>query len=130
MAEKRANHNAIERARRDSLNNRFQEIADCIPQLRDVKKPSKSLIMNKTLEYVKVAQKKLDNSSKEARDLKKENERLKAEIKMLRNHISRTTPGELEHLELEPGLSPHPTTPPQEGQCSLKTTRKNSETVE
>lgn len=89
--EKRANHNATERARRDSLNNRFQEIADCIPQLRDVKKPSKSIIMQKTLEYVTMAQKRNDMHTKEITLLKKENEKLKQEIKELKMMMLRAS---------------------------------------
>jgi len=119
VAEKRANHNAIERARRDSLNTRFQDIADCIPQLRDLKKPSKSIIMHKTLEYVKVSQKKHDHNNKEIAQLKKENERLRQEAKLLKAALMKLSPTELESLGLtEHAQSPLPTTPPQEGLLS------------
>jgi len=70
-AEKRANHNAIERARRDSLNNRFQEIADCIPSLKDLKKPSKTIVMQKTLEYVRVVQPRFERQQAELERLRR-----------------------------------------------------------
>ncbi|KAI8804227.1 hypothetical protein BJ742DRAFT_456857 [Cladochytrium replicatum] len=50
--EKRATHNAIERARRESLNDRFHKLAMSIPSLRQIRKPSKSLIVQKSLEHI------------------------------------------------------------------------------
>ena len=43
-SDRRATHNAGERARRGSLNNRFQEIADLIPKLQGEKRPSKRCV--------------------------------------------------------------------------------------
>ena len=54
-AARRANHNATERQRRETLNVRFQELAQRVPSLKDVRKPSKSQIVTKSLDYVKVA---------------------------------------------------------------------------
>lgn len=71
--DKRVNHNAIERARRDSLNHRFfvrplllslhshrtfkltspcQYLASKIPAISEVRRPSKSLIVNRSLQFV------------------------------------------------------------------------------
>ncbi len=72
--EKRANHNAIERARRESLNSRFlvslvpkkhraisngaltpsssQILAASIPAISEIRRPSKSLIVNRSLQFV------------------------------------------------------------------------------
>lgn len=116
-AEKRANHNAIERARRDSLNNRFQEIADCIPSLREVKKPSKSTIMQKTLEYIKTSQRKMDVQAREIATLKKENEKLRKEAKGLKQMMvsAQEKHGDLGFTGIElDGVTPHPSTPPEE----------------
>ncbi|GAC97344.1 arg-6 protein, mitochondrial precursor [Pseudozyma hubeiensis SY62] len=51
-AERRATHNAIERARRESLNGRFLQLAASLPVISDVRRPSKSLIVNKSLDFV------------------------------------------------------------------------------
>ncbi|PWN47929.1 hypothetical protein IE53DRAFT_371046 [Violaceomyces palustris] len=51
-AERRATHNAIERARRESLNGRFLQLAATLPATSDVRRPSKSLIVNKSLDFV------------------------------------------------------------------------------
>ncbi|CDR99379.1 hypothetical protein [Sporisorium scitamineum] len=51
-AERRATHNAIERARRESLNGRFLQLAALLPAISDVRRPSKSLIVNKSLDFV------------------------------------------------------------------------------
>lgn len=51
-AERRATHNAIERARRESLNGRFLQLAASLPSISDVRRPSKSLIVNKSLDFV------------------------------------------------------------------------------
>ena len=58
--EKRANHNAIERARRESLNYRFQELAQLVPSLLQVRKPSKFTIVDKSVEYVFECNQRLD----------------------------------------------------------------------
>jgi hypothetical protein len=51
--EKRSAHNALERQRREGLNNKFQELAHVLPALRQVTRPSKSLIVAKSLEFGK-----------------------------------------------------------------------------
>ncbi|PWN88241.1 hypothetical protein FA10DRAFT_268446 [Acaromyces ingoldii] len=51
-AERRATHNAVERARRESLNVRFLELAANLPATSTVRRPSKSLIVNKSLDFV------------------------------------------------------------------------------
>jgi len=72
--------------------------------------------MHKTLEYVKVSQKKHDHNNKEIAQLKKENERLRQEAKLLKAALMKLSPTELESLGLtEHTQSPLPTTPPQDG---------------
>jgi hypothetical protein len=53
-SDRRAMHNATERQRREILNVRFHDLSQCIPALVDVKKPSKSQIVTKSLDYVRV----------------------------------------------------------------------------
>ncbi|KAI8060856.1 hypothetical protein BC940DRAFT_148397 [Gongronella butleri] len=69
-AEKRAEHNAIERQRREGLNTRFQQLSHLLPNLHNDTRPSKGTIIERTLEFV--------------RDAIKNEERYKAEIKDLR----------------------------------------------
>ncbi|KAI7850016.1 hypothetical protein BDC45DRAFT_573336 [Circinella umbellata] len=49
---RRAEHNATERARRESLNGKFKLLASILPNLHTAKKPSKSQIIEKALEWV------------------------------------------------------------------------------
>lgn len=46
-AERRATHNAVERARRETLNGRFMDLAAALPSMSHVKRPSKSMIVNR-----------------------------------------------------------------------------------
>lgn len=54
-AERRATHNAVERARRENLNDRFLLLANKLPATYTVRRPSKSLIVNKSLDFVQQA---------------------------------------------------------------------------
>lgn len=49
--QRRAEHNAIERARRESLNTKFQQLAHSLPNLHNDRRPSKGTIIERTLEY-------------------------------------------------------------------------------
>lgn len=78
-AERRASHNAIERARRESLNGRFLQLAATLPAISDVQRPSKSLIVNKSLDFVKDAlnretmyRLKIDNMHQESMRLREQ----------------------------------------------------------
>ncbi|KAG2205261.1 hypothetical protein INT47_009526 [Mucor saturninus] len=50
--EKRTAHNALERQRREGLNSKFQELAHVLPALQQIRRPSKSMIVAKSLEFV------------------------------------------------------------------------------
>lgn len=76
-AEKKATHNAVERARRESLNARFLVLADLLPGMTHVKRASKAAIVNKSIELIK------DFQTTESR-LAKENESLKLELATLK----------------------------------------------
>lgn len=79
-AEKKATHNAVERARRESLNARFLVLADMLPGMTQVKRASKAAIVNKSIDLILELQK---NESK----LAKENDTLKAQLEALRNRV-------------------------------------------
>lgn len=51
--EKRTAHNALERQRREGLNSKFQELAHVLPALQQIRRPSKSMIVAKSLEFGK-----------------------------------------------------------------------------
>ncbi|CAO3684923.1 unnamed protein product [Umbelopsis ramanniana] len=55
IADKRTAHNALERQRRENLNTKFQELAHTLPGLQTVRRPSKSMIVTKSLEFVSQA---------------------------------------------------------------------------
>lgn len=54
-AERRAGHNATERARRENLNVKLQELAFTLPNLQNDTRPSKTTIIDRTLDFVKNA---------------------------------------------------------------------------
>jgi len=79
-AAKRATHNAIERARRESLNGRFLELAKALPNMATVKRPSKSSIVIKSLEYVYQVQSRERALVDEKAALQKEVDDLRARL--------------------------------------------------
>ncbi|ORX76256.1 hypothetical protein K493DRAFT_343034 [Basidiobolus meristosporus CBS 931.73] len=86
-AQKRANHNAVERARRECLNNKFQELAWAIPSLHYVRKPSKSIIVQKSLDFVQRAKTYAQVYVKEVDTLREENKTLREELNELRHQM-------------------------------------------
>ncbi|KAI7900387.1 uncharacterized protein BX663DRAFT_532329 [Cokeromyces recurvatus] len=75
-AQKRAEHNAIERARRESLNTKFQQLAHSLPNLQNDRRPSKGTIIERTLEYVRQTVQKEENLKNEIDRLRQANEEL------------------------------------------------------
>jgi hypothetical protein len=88
-AEKRANHNAIERARRESLNIRFLGLAASLPTLQHVRKPSKAVIVSKSIEYIQETKQRLDVKSRSLQLIRQQNEELKREVNMLRQELGK-----------------------------------------
>ncbi|RUS27949.1 hypothetical protein BC938DRAFT_482533 [Jimgerdemannia flammicorona] len=91
-AEKRATHNAVERQRRESLNSKFQELAHALPSLQTVRRPSKSIIVQKCLDFVNTTVKKTERYEKEIRHLRQQNKALMAEMEELRIHAGNSAP--------------------------------------
>ncbi|CEP13187.1 hypothetical protein [Parasitella parasitica] len=75
-AQKRAEHNAIERARRECLNTKFQQLAHSLPNLQNDRRPSKGTIIERTLEYVKQTVQKEQRFQSEIDQLRQANENL------------------------------------------------------
>ncbi|KAF7726821.1 hypothetical protein EC973_008422 [Apophysomyces ossiformis] len=80
-AERRAEHNAIERARRESLNTKFQQLAHSLPNLQNDRRPSKGTIIERTLEFVKQTIQKEEQFRTRISKLQERNEQLRRQIK-------------------------------------------------
>ena len=79
-AEKRASHNAVEKARRETLNGRFLELAALLPNLSPIRRPSKSAIVNGSIAHVQAAQRHRASAARELRLLKLETDALRREL--------------------------------------------------
>jgi hypothetical protein len=75
-AERRAEHNAIERARRENLNTKFQSLAQALPNLMNYRRPSKSQIVEKALDWVKQSISREERYRYQILQLQRENKRL------------------------------------------------------
>jgi len=79
-AERRATHNAVERARRETLNGRFLDLAALLPNLSQLRRPSKSAIVNSSIAHVHAARRHRLLASRELRLLKLESDALRREL--------------------------------------------------
>ncbi|KAJ2008598.1 hypothetical protein GGI04_001028 [Coemansia thaxteri] len=86
-AQKRAVHNAIERARRESLNGQFQDLASAVPALIHVKRPSKAVIVEKSLEYIRSFRDHLAHRDQCIRKLQVRNLALHDQVNHLRKQL-------------------------------------------
>ncbi|KAI7864195.1 hypothetical protein BDF14DRAFT_1836902 [Spinellus fusiger] len=75
--DKRSAHNALERQRREGLNTKFQQLAHVLPSLQTVRRPSKTMIVTKSLEYVSTSVQRETTFQKQLRVLREENEKLR-----------------------------------------------------
>lgn len=78
--ERRAEHNAIERARRENLNHKFQSLAQALPNLSNYRRPSKSQIVEKALDWVKQGIAREERYRYQILQLQRENKRLLAQL--------------------------------------------------
>lgn len=79
-AERRAEHNAIERARRESLNTKFQSLAQALPNLMNYRRPSKSQIVEKALDWVKQSLSREERYRYQILQLQRENKRMLGQL--------------------------------------------------
>jgi len=78
-AERRASHNAVERQRREALNARFLDLAAVLPNLANVRRPSKSSIVNSSIAHVHASRRHRILASQQLRLLASECDSLRRE---------------------------------------------------
>ncbi|KAG6807534.1 hypothetical protein H0H93_001509, partial [Arthromyces matolae] len=79
-AERRATHNAVERQRRETLNGRFLDLAALLPNLSQIRRPSKSSIVNSSIAHIHASRRHRLLSARELRLLKLEADALRREL--------------------------------------------------
>ncbi|KAF8829272.1 hypothetical protein F5879DRAFT_659896 [Lentinula edodes] len=87
-AERRATHNAVERQRRETLNGRFLDLAAILPNLSQIRRPSKSAIVNSSIAYFHASRRHRLLASRELRLLKFETDALRRELNDWRDRAS------------------------------------------
>lgn len=87
-AERRATHNAVERARRETLNGRFLDLAALLPNLSQIRRPSKSAIVNSSIAHVHASRRHRQLASRELRLLKLEADALRRELNEWRDRAA------------------------------------------
>ncbi|KAJ3724445.1 hypothetical protein EV361DRAFT_1031652 [Lentinula raphanica] len=87
-AERRATHNAVERQRRETLNGRFLDLAAILPNLSQIRRPSKSAIVNSSIAYFHASRRHRALASRELRLLKFETDALRRELNDWRDRAS------------------------------------------
>ncbi|KAI9316214.1 hypothetical protein BX666DRAFT_217566 [Dichotomocladium elegans] len=79
-AQRRAEHNATERLRRENLNNQFQQLANTLPNLENDRRPSKGRIIERTLDFVKLTAAKEQEMLCEINNLRAEQDALRRQL--------------------------------------------------
>ncbi|PFH46451.1 hypothetical protein AMATHDRAFT_82582 [Amanita thiersii Skay4041] len=116
-AERRATHNAVERQRRETLNGRFLDLAALLPNLSQIRRPSKSSIVNSSIAHIHASRRHRMLAARELRLLKLEADALRRELNEWRDRagiprieeplrsdgFSMVISGELEVLAAVPG---------------------------
>ncbi|KAG7086188.1 hypothetical protein E1B28_002149 [Marasmius oreades] len=87
-AERRATHNAVERARRETLNGRFLDLAKMLPNLSQIRRPSKSAIVNSSIAHIHASRRHRALAARELRMLKLEADHLRRELNEWRDRAS------------------------------------------
>ncbi|KAE9411561.1 hypothetical protein BT96DRAFT_17457 [Gymnopus androsaceus JB14] len=87
-AERRATHNAVERQRRETLNERFLDLAAILPNLSQIRRPSKSAIVKSSIAYFHASRRHRLVASRELRLLKFETDALRRELNDWRDRAS------------------------------------------
>lgn len=116
-AERRATHNAVERQRRETLNGRFLDLAALLPNLSQIRRPSKSSIVNSSIAHIHASRRHRMLAARELRMLKHEADALRRELNEWRDRagiprieepvrgdaFSMVLSGELEVIAAVPG---------------------------
>jgi hypothetical protein len=79
-AERRATHNAVERQRRETLNGRFLDLAALLPNLSQIRRPSKSSIVNSSIAHIHASRRYRLIAARELRAVKAETDVLRQEL--------------------------------------------------
>ncbi|KAF9259696.1 hypothetical protein L218DRAFT_1003551 [Marasmius fiardii PR-910] len=87
-AERRATHNAVERARRETLNGRFLDLAKMLPNLSQIRRPSKSAIVNSSIAHIHASRRHRALAARELRMLKLETDHLRRELNEWRDRAA------------------------------------------
>ncbi|KAF5357499.1 hypothetical protein D9758_012531 [Tetrapyrgos nigripes] len=98
-AERRATHNAVERQRRETLNGRFLDLAALLPNLSQIRRPSKSAIVNSSIAHIHASRRHRLLAARELRLLKVETDALRREVNEWRDragipHVEEPVRGE------------------------------------
>ncbi|CAO3618786.1 unnamed protein product [Cunninghamella blakesleeana] len=80
-SDRRSAHNALERQRRETLNSKFQELAHALPALQSCRRPSKTMIVSTSLDFVSKSLQRENSYVNQIKDLRKQNERLRKQAK-------------------------------------------------
>ncbi|CAK5272719.1 unnamed protein product [Mycena citricolor] len=78
--QRRAAHNAVERSRRKSLNAQFQDLAELLPNLRQLRRPTKSAIVDSSIAHVRAYRRYRTNAAHQVRMLSAERDELRREL--------------------------------------------------
>ncbi|KAL7324785.1 hypothetical protein PS15p_209926 [Mucor circinelloides] len=87
--DRRSAHNALERQRREHLNVKFQQLAHALPSLQTVRRPSKTMIVAKSLEFVSSSLKRETTYTSEIQKLRLENEKLRKQAEASSNQLKK-----------------------------------------
>ncbi|KAJ7816586.1 hypothetical protein B0H14DRAFT_3743646 [Mycena olivaceomarginata] len=77
---RRATHNAVERQRRETLNGRFYDLAALLPNLSQIRRPSKSAIVNSSIAHITASRRHRLLAAQQLRLIKAEGDALRAEV--------------------------------------------------
>lgn len=79
-AERRATHNAVERQRRETLNGRFLDLAALLSNLNQIRRPSKSAIVNSSIAHLNASRRHRILAAQQLRMMKNESDALRREV--------------------------------------------------